>query len=118
MSDIQKQSGVIVEVTPKESGNGKNGTWTKQIFVLGVDIQKKDGSTFQKKLALEAFNKDFNVRVGQKVEAVYSVSSNEYNGRWYTNINLLEFTGASNTPANTPMPAAQQSSANDDDLPF
>ncbi len=115
MSDIQKQSGVISAITPMEKGTSKKGEWTKQIYVLGVEITKKDGGTFTKNLALEAFNKQFDVKVGQTVEAVFSASSNEYNGRWYTNLNLLEFSNVQGaTPSNTAMPQAQ----GNDDLPF
>lgn len=98
--------GKVVKVMPKVTGEGKNGSWTKQEFVI---LEDKD--QYPKSIAIQTF-KDFNINVGDKVNASINIESREYNERWYTDItawkyDLIEKAGA---PANNDDPA--------DDLPF
>lgn len=112
---IYKQQGVIKEIPPVETGQNKKGeTWTKQVIPVSFSVDKKDGSSFERVLAVEAFNKQLPpLQAGQTVEVEFTVSSNEYKGRYYTNLSLMSINVLSGA---TPQQTATQSA--NGDLPF
>jgi len=76
-------TGTVKTILPSESGEGKNGTWTKQIFI----IEYMDGN-YPKSVAFTLFN-DKNdslnsVGIGSEVTVHFSLESREYNNRWYS----------------------------------
>ena len=78
-------TGKIVKVLPTLSGQGKNGEWVKNSFV----IEWQD-SGYKQLLCLEVvgadkFEKMKNaVKVGYEVLCKLSVSSREWNGKYFT----------------------------------
>lgn len=78
-------TGKIVNVLPTLSGQGKNGEWVKNSFV----IEWQD-SGYKQLLCLEVvgvdkFEKMKNaVKVGYEVLCKFSVSSREWNGKYFT----------------------------------
>ena len=78
-------TGKIVKVLPTLSGQGKNGEWVKNSFV----IEWQD-SGYKQLLCLEVvgadkFEKMKNaVKVGYEVLCKFSVSSREWNGKYFT----------------------------------
>ena len=57
---------------------------------------------------------------GQEVEVGFNISSREFNGKWYHNIDAWKITGATNAAlqAAAPAPSIDEAPAEDDDLPF
>ena len=85
MSDL-KLAGTIKEIMPVEKGTSKAGkSWTKQSFVLDTNAEFNNIVCFNlfgdKKI--EAFSK---FKVNQVVEVFFNVSSREYNGNYYHNL--------------------------------
>lgn len=78
-------TGKVVSVLPTQSGHGKNGEWVKNAFV----IEWQDNG-YTQKLCLEVvgadkFEKMKNaVRVGNDVLVRFSVSSREWQNKWFT----------------------------------
>lgn len=78
-------TGKIVNVLPTQSGQGKNGEWVKNSFV----IEWQDNG-YKQLLCLEVngadkFEKMKNaVKVGYDVLCKFSVSSREWNGKYFT----------------------------------
>ena len=78
-------TGKIVNVLPTQSGQGKNGEWVKNSFV----IEWQDNG-YKQLLCLEVvgadkFEKMKNaVKVGYEVLCKFSVSSREWNGKYFT----------------------------------
>ncbi len=78
-------TGKIVNVLPTLSGQGKNGEWVKNAFV----IEWQDNG-YKQLLCLEVvgadkFEKMKNaVKVGYEVLCKFSVSSREWNGKYFT----------------------------------
>ena len=78
-------TGKIVNVLPALSGQGKNGGWVKNSFV----IEWQDNG-YKQLLCLEVvgadkFEKMKNaVKVGNQVLCKFSVSSREWNGKYFT----------------------------------
>ena len=120
--------GKIVNVLPLQSGEGRNGTWKKQEFVIETEGQ------YPKKICLSMWGDRIDenlIQEGNEVTASIDIESREYNGRWYTDVKAWKLEGsstgtapaASQTPSasspqevsSPPLPAALEG---DDDLPF
>lgn len=112
-------SGNIVQVLPLQSGEGKNGTWKKQDFVIETE------GTYPKKVCISMWGDKINenlIKAGTNVTASIEVESREYNGRWYTDVRAWRLEGQaapapSESPASAPaeIPKALEG---EDDLPF
>ena len=104
--------GTVVKICKEESGISKSEkVWRKQVIVIDT------GAEYNPEIAVQAFGdekiKDLNkLSVGDEVMIKCNVSSREYNGRYFHNIDGYWF--AKTTPE-TAMPAAPVES---DDLPF
>ena len=80
MSEI---SGKVIAVLPLATGEGKNGTWKSQDYVLETDGQ------YPKKLCFNLFGdsiEKFNVGIDDELKVSFDIESREYNGRWYTTV--------------------------------
>ena len=114
-------SGKIVALLPGQSGQGKNGTWKKQEYILETTGQ------YPKKVCFSIWGDkidQFAVKQGESVEISFDVESREYNQRWYTELRAFRVTkqgGAAGNdgPPNFPPPADDfLEKADDGDLPF
>lgn len=107
-----QQSGTVKQILPLESGEGKNGQWKKQIFVISF----MDGN-YPKDLAITAMNDKTSLvpKQGQSVTVDFNMSSREYNGRWYTDCQLWKITADGQ---DNPVPAKLDEQQGDSDLPF
>ncbi len=120
--------GRVIQLLALQTGEGKNGTWKKQDFVIETDGQ------YPKKVCISAWGDKINesaLQVGNEVNISFDVESREYNGRWYTDLKAwkIEALGATaNEPpsysapssrpaAVTTLPSSLQASE-DDNLPF
>lgn len=114
-------SGKIILIMPKTSGTSKAGKdWTKQEFVIETQEQyprKVMMSVMGDKVTVLA-----NYSVGSDIKASLNISSREYNGKWYTEVNAWKLEGHNH--GNTADPFAQENEpsftadSNTDDLPF
>lgn len=122
--------GRVIQLLALQTGEGKNGTWKKQDFVIETDGQ------YPKKVCISAWGDKINesaLQVGNEVNVSFDVESREYNGRWYTDLKAwkIDTLGAiGNEPASysasapssrpasvTELPSSLQASE-DDNLPF
>ncbi len=99
--------GKVIKLLPEQRGEGKNGPWTKQEFVIETFGQYPNTIIFNgwndkaeqiKKLAL-----------GDLVKVGFSPSSREYMERWYTDLRAIRIDklGAMNMAAGAQQPQAQ-----------
>lgn len=120
-------TGKLISILPVETGQGKNGPWTKQPFVIETQEQ------YPKKVCMSAWNDNAKtiqeIKPFSTVKVSISIESREWNGRWYTDIRSwkVEVVNAGaemDRPVNNfaapsaTMPAEMQSESQDDDLPF
>lgn len=120
-------TGKVIQILPLETGEGKNGQWKKQFFIL----EYMDGN-YPKKLSVSVWGDKTesirNLQPGANVKVSFNVDSREYNGRWYTDVRAwkIETGGAGSAPSNDAPafdePAMSDSNgfngAPDNDLPF
>lgn len=113
-------SGKIVALLPGQSGQGKNGTWKKQEYILETTGQ------YPKKVCFSIWGDkidQFNIKSGDAVEVSFDVESREYNQRWYTELRAWKVTtqgsAGNDGPPNFPPPSDDfMEKADDGDLPF
>ncbi len=113
-------SGSIIQVLPLQTGEGRNGSWKKQDFVIETESQ------YPKKVCISVWGDKVDtglIQVGNKVKASIEVESREYNGRWYTDVRAWRLDASEGsstseagfTPASVDLPASMEG---EDDLPF
>jgi hypothetical protein len=107
-------TGNIIHILPAQTGQGKNGPWKKQEFVIETT------DSYPKKVCLAAWGDKVDLgsyKTGQSVKVSFDVESREYNGKWYTDLKAYNVTSTKND-----MPSARQendfSPEQQDDLPF
>lgn len=109
-------SGKIIQFLPAQTGQGKNGTWKKQEFIL------ETGDTYPKKVCIAVWGDKIDIgsfKPGDSVNVSFDVESREYNGRWYTDVKAWKVAAAGQRSGNTSAPAPVIDIAPaDDDLPF
>ncbi len=116
-------TGKLSQILPLETGEGKNGPWKKQFFV----VEFMDGN-YPKKVSMSLWGDKTdllrNFQPGKDVKVSFNVESREYNGKWYTDVRAwrIEAAGAaSGVPANDAPPFEEHAytpGAPDNDLPF
>ncbi len=122
-------SGKIFKVLPKETGEGKNGSWTKQSIVIETPHER-----YPKKVCVALWGDIVNNNTfveGADISVEFDVESREYMGKWYTDVKAWRInktnanTGNSQQPVSTATtnnaPAYKEADAPaiaDDDLPF
>lgn len=74
----------MVQVLPEQTGQGQNGPWLKQSFVIETQEQ------FPKKVCIVCWNDKAEIlkqlKTGDEVKVAVNIESREYNGKWYTNV--------------------------------
>ncbi|AGA77167.1 DUF3127 domain-containing protein [Echinicola vietnamensis] len=89
-------NGKIIQVLPEQSGNGRNGTWRKQDFILETEGQ------YPKKVCLTVWGDkidQFGMQQGDTVKAGIEIESREYNSRWYTDVKVWRVDKQGGSPA-------------------
>ena len=114
-----KVTGRVVEILEEQSGEGRNGPWRKQEFILETE------GDYPSKICLVQWGDDiekFAVTEGEKLSAHIDIRSREYNGRWYTDVKAWRVerepgVQSGDAPPGSP-PATDVPPPGDDDLPF
>jgi Domain of unknown function (DUF3127) len=115
-------AGTVVSLLPLQTGQGKNGVWKKQEFILETPGQ------YPKKVCLSLWGEkvdEIKLNIGEKITASLNLESREYNGRWYTEARawkVAKQTGDSASSRESAPPPTSDSFIPDnsasDDLPF
>ena len=113
--------GRITKVLSIETGTSKAGKeWKKQSFVVDT------GAQYNPEVCFSLFGDEKvemlrNYGEGQEVEVAFNVSSREFNGKYYHNLDAWKINPAGQVSAvggAAPAPAIDDAPAEDDDLPF
>jgi hypothetical protein len=111
--------GKIIQINPLQTGEGKNGTWKKQEFVVETKSQ------YPKKVCITAWGDkidQFGLNQDEDVKVSIELESREYNSRWYTDVRAwkVEKMGGVMSDANEPevLPPSSSEAPVDEDLPF
>lgn len=113
-------SGTVVTLLPMQTGQGKNGVWKKQEFIVELPGQ------YPKKVCLSLWGEkadENKLTIGEKITASINLESREYNGRWYTEVRAWKIakSGSSGDRNDGPPPIDESfipDATASDDLPF
>tara|TARA_R110002124_G_scaffold216376_1_gene382186 strand:- start:123 stop:476 length:354 start_codon:yes stop_codon:yes gene_type:complete len=114
-------TGAVIAILPEVSGQGKNGTWRKQEFVLEIPSQ------YPRKVCIALWGDKIDqagLQINETVTASIDIESREYNSRWYTEVKAWKVEksdgsqGASSAGAPPMPPITTFSEDPDGDLPF
>ena len=111
-------SGKIIQLLAAQEGQGKNGAWKKQEFIL------ETADTYPKKVCIAVWGDKIDIKgfkMGDAVDVSFDVESREFNGRWYTDVKAWKVIAAKQKEAgkNPSAPAMPEGDMpSDDDLPF
>jgi len=111
-------SGKIIQFLQVQTGQGKNGPWKKQDFIL------ETGDQYPKKVCIAVWGDKIdmsNLKTGEAVDVSFDIESREFNGRWYTDVKAWKITkkaGSAPVSGTNDVPTYDLPPASDDDLPF
>ncbi len=106
--------GTVTQLLEEVTGEGKNGTWRKQEFIL------ETGGKYPKQVCIVMWGDSidqFALSQGQVITAHLDVASREYNGRWYTDVKAWKVESGTAAPAVATL-EPYDPGADDDGLPF
>lgn len=124
MTNAIELTGTLYQVFDPITGQGKNGPWKKQEFLLELPGQ------YPRKVLISVWGDKVplgNFKPGAQVTVGIDVESREYQGRWYTDVKAWKMNAAGSTVAQTdpgappppPPPSFEGVDAMpEDDLPF
>lgn len=113
-------SGKVIKILPLVTGEGKNGVWKKQEFVIEVPGQ------FPKKVCLSLWGEkvtQYPLKEGAQVSLNFDLESREYSNRWYTEARVWKISypeAPGNDSSSAPGNATDKdafSSLSDNDVP-
>ncbi len=115
-------AGKIIAVLAMQTGEGKNGPWRSQDYVLETQDQ------YPKKVCFNLFGAkidQFPIAIDDQVTVSFDVESREWNGRWFTSVRAWKVEKAAISADtvgaadyNTPPPFDAIPSSEGSDLPF
>jgi len=113
-------TGKLTKKLSVESGTSKAGKeWKKQSFLIDTGGQYNPEICFQlfgeEKIAMLEYHNE-----GDQVEVSFNLSSREYNGRYFHNIDAwrIESKNTSDENTQTDVPNFESNDSQEDDLPF
>lgn len=93
--------GKVISCLPTETGQGKNGTWVKNTYIIETSGQ------YPKKIAVSIWGETLPVLLeGMEVDCQIDIESREYNSRWYTEVKCFKVDLLGGAPAKTDKPKA------------
>jgi len=117
--------GRLIKILPAQTGQGRNGEWKRQEFVLELD------GTYPRKVCISDWGGKANIGSmveGAMLNVFFDIESREFNGKWYTNLTAWKVEEITDgQPISAPAPPLQpvetyQPDMGDqslkDDLPF
>jgi hypothetical protein len=85
-------SGRLIQILPEQTGQGQNGPWLKQNFVIETQEQ------YPKKVCFVCWNDKAEIlkqlKSGDEVKVAFTVESREFNGKWYTDVKAFRIESA------------------------
>ena len=90
--------GKLIKVLPPRSGEGRNGQWKSQDFVIETPGQYPAQACFS------VWNDRVNlgeIALGETIKVQFDVRSREYQDKWYTSLSAYRIDKLSSTPVSS-----------------
>ena len=98
---VMELEGKIIQINPLQSGEGRNGTWKKQEFIVETKSQ------YPKKVCVTVWGDkidQFGLKQNEDVTLSIELESREYNSRWYTDVRAWKVERSGSTEFDIPEP--------------
>jgi len=79
-------SGKLISILPEVHGDGRNGPWKKQEFIIETE------DSYPKKICISCWNDRVELNqdmLYKPVKVEVTIESREFNGRWYTDVRAV-----------------------------
>ena len=115
-------TGKVFKMLPLVTGQGKNGEWRKQEFVIEIE-----SGQFPKKVCLSLWGDKIDqasLMEGETVKVFFDLESREYNSRWFTEARAWRVEKGGSAPQQQGAPNEEaynpplETGSGADDLPF
>ena len=96
--------GKLVKIMPPITGQGKNGEWKRQEFIIELE------GAYPRKVCISTWGDKVNVGLlneGSIVNVFYDIESREYQGKWYTSITAWKVDVVEENVSSPPQPDAK-----------
>ena len=116
--------GKVINILPEQTGQGKNGNWVKQDFVIETSDQYPKKVCFSTWGDKAAEVKKLNL--GENLVVSFNAESREYNQKWYTDLRAWKIvkgtqSNSSNSASTNGIPPLSENDIppeENEDLPF
>jgi len=91
--------GRLVKVLAAQTGQGRNGEWKKQDFVIELE------GTYPRKVCFTVWSDKVNIESqieGTMLNVYFDAESREYQGKWFTNLTAWKIESAADSQQNAP----------------
>ena len=91
--------GRLVKKLPAQTGQGRNGEWKKQEFVIELE------GTYPRSACFSVWNDKLNVDSlveGTVLNVFFDIESREFQGKWFTNLTAWKAEAAEGSAQNAP----------------
>ncbi len=108
-------TGAIIQILPPQTGQGKNGPWKKQEFVIETT------ESYPKKVCIAAWGDKIEInklKIGIRVKIQFDIESREYNGKWYTDLKAYKLEPSDESQSLTEIRQTPDMDESIDVLPF
>mgnify|MGYP001232307245 CR=1 FL=1 len=111
-------TGKIIKIQPLQSGEGRNGTWEKQDFIIETAAQ------IPRKICFSLWGDkidQFNLNEGEDAEISFDLESREFNNRWYTEAKawkIVKKSPGQSIPSGEEPPPVYSGMPPEDGIPF
>lgn len=112
-------NGTVKEILEEQSGEGKNGPWRKQDFIMETP------GKYPKMVCVTQWGDQIdknNITKGETITAYIDIQSREFKGRWYTDVKAWKVEKGGGTASAPPSPddniIDMGPPADEDDIPF
>ena len=91
--------GKLMQILPAQTGQGRNGEWKKQDFIIEVE------GTYPRKACFTAWGDKVNIGSlveGTMLNVFFDIESREYQGKWFTNLTAWKAETTEDSQHNAP----------------
>lgn len=114
---IYKTIGTIASKGELKCGEGKNGRW--QRMSLTLDVDERNVVTKQVIGVIGTLVDEVTqLKVGDKVEAAWTLYAREWQGKWYNNVDLVRISRVGGTAPGKAPAETESLDPQEGDLPF
>jgi len=108
-------TGKVIKLLPLVTGQGRNGEWRKQEFIIEIPGQ------YPKQICCSIWGDKIDeakLKEGEEIKSMIDIQSREHNGRWYTEVRSWRIERPDSQVRDDQNDFVDAAPEEEDDLPF